>query len=209
MTTHDLAVNGNSAPRANQHDFAWSNALSFDFDKVPISKHTCHFWQEIEHILDRAPATTNRQPFKDLGRKDERCNDQSGEGLTNGQSRNEGNGHRELHRHPALNDVLDRFLEDRVTANQRGGKSNHTNPMKWLPQVEPDGGGGESNEKDTCQVQPIEAMLVVVIRIVVRNVRIRSRMLKRGRLTRMFCDGVHVCLLRGIPGRKHGSFEVA
>src|SRR5579862_1744036 len=214
MTTHDLAVNGNSAPRANQHDFAWSNALSFDFDKVPISKHTCHFWQEIEHILDRAPATTNRQPFKDLGRKDERCNDQSGEGLTNGQSRNEGNGHRELHRHPALNDVLDRFLEDRVTANQRSGKPNHTYPMKWLPQVEPHGGGGESNEKDTCHVQPLEAMLLVVIMIVdfgfvACNVRNRSRMLERGRLTRMFCDEAHVRLLRGISGRKRGSFEVA
>src|SRR5579862_6880754 len=156
MATHDLAVNGNSAPWANQHDFTWSNTLSFDLHEVPISKHTCRFCQEVEHVLNRAPATTNRQPFKDLGRKDERGDDQSGEELANGQSRNECDGHRELHRHPALNDVLEGFLKDRVAANQRGGKPNHANQMKWLPHVEPHGGGGESNEKDACQVQPLE-----------------------------------------------------
>src|SRR5579872_2556368 len=130
MTTHDLAIDRNSAPRSNENDFAWSNALSFGFDKVPISKHTCHSWKEIEHVLNRAPAPTNCQPFKDLGRKDERGDDQSGEELANGQSRNECDGHRELHRHSALNDVLDCFLKDRIAANQRGGKSNHTNPMQ-------------------------------------------------------------------------------
>src|SRR5580700_5870892 len=141
MTVHHLAVNGNSAPWENQHDFAWSDTPSFDFDEVPISKHTRRFWQEVEHVLNRAPATTNRQSFKDLGRKDERGDDQSGEELANGQSRNECDRHRELHRHPAFDDVLEGFLEDRVAANQRGRKSNHTNPMKWLPQVEPHGRG--------------------------------------------------------------------
>src|SRR5579862_9272740 len=106
MTTHDLAVNRDSAPWANQHDFAWSNAPGFDFHEVPISKHTCRFWQEVEHVLNRAPATTNRQPFKDFGRKHERRDDKSGEELANGQSRNECDGHRELHRHPAFDDVL-------------------------------------------------------------------------------------------------------
>lgn len=63
-------------------------------------------------------------------------------------------------------------------------------------------------------LKPAASQLPVVImmadfRFVVCNVRVRNGILERGRLPRMFCDGAHVRLLRGISGRKHESFEVA
>ena len=211
MTTHDLAVDGNPAPRANQHDFTWSNTLSLDFHEVPIPKHTCRLWQEVEHVLNRAPATTDRQPFENLGRKDERRDDQGGEELTDCQSSNKRNGHRELHRHPALDDVLERFFEDRIPTNQRGGEPNDADSMKRLPQMEPHCGGGEMQRRGHVQRPATQSQcswsccIVINFRCVVSNVRMRSQMLVRGRLIRMFCNGAHVRLLRGISG--HGNTD--
>src|SRR5438309_10628717 len=46
-------------------------------------------------------------------------------------------GHREFHRHLSFDDVLDRFLEDRIPADQRSCDANYTDARKWLPKPEP------------------------------------------------------------------------
>ena len=74
--------------------------------------------------------------------------------------------------------------------------------------MEPHRSGGECNEEDACYFEPLETVLVVMFLVInlgsmACNRRPRLRMFKNVRLVRMFCNGAHVRLLRGISG--HGS----
>ena len=75
----------------------------------------------------------------------------------------EGDGHGKFHRHAAFDDVLECFFEDGIAANQRGRQSDHADPMKRLPQVEPDRCCRERDEDDTENLGEFKAVFVVMI----------------------------------------------
>jgi hypothetical protein len=84
--------------------------------------------------------------------------------LSDSQCGRERDRHGKLHRHPALDDILECFFEDGITANQRGSQSNHTDSIKRLPQVEPDRRRRDCYEDDTENLDDFEATFMVVVR---------------------------------------------
>lgn len=78
--------------------------------------------------------------------------------------RGEPDGHGELHRHAALDDILERFLEDRITANHRGGQSKYTHLTKWLPQMKSDRRRRERDKENTKNLSDFKAVFMVVLR---------------------------------------------
>jgi hypothetical protein len=120
--------------------------------------------QEVQHVLNGAPPSANRQSLQNLGAQNKCSNDQSGEELADGQSGHECNGHRQFHRHAPLDDVLHRFLEDGIAADQSGCQSYYADAMEWLPQMKPDRCRRECYKQNTEHLYELEGVLMAVLK---------------------------------------------
>ena len=123
MPTDNLAVDRDACPWTSKNliadgDFTDGNVLPF-----PLSAHCCAARQQINQPLNRLAASTDRQTLQNLRHEDKKRDDESGKDFANRERRYDSDGHRELHRHAALRDVLVRFVKDRKAANQ---SANHT-----------------------------------------------------------------------------------
>jgi hypothetical protein len=61
----------------------------------------------------------------------------AGKKFADNRSRNDGDGHRELHRHASGEKVLKGLLQDRPTSHQEPDHRNHANGADRLPKFEP------------------------------------------------------------------------
>ena len=129
VATYNLAIDGDSAAGTNDNDFAGKDGLRGHFDNLAVPQHTGRLREEVQHVLDGSPAPADGQPFQNLGRQHKRGNHQRCKELADRQRRNQRDGHRELHRHAPLEDVLERLLEDRIAANQRSRQPDHAHPV--------------------------------------------------------------------------------
>src|SRR5437667_967726 len=131
--------------------------------------------KEIEQILNGSPASPNCETFQNFGGKHEASNDQRSEELSDSQRRDKSDGHREFHRHLSFDDVLDRFLEDRIPADQRSCDANYTDARKWLPKPEPYCRRSQCHKGNTNEFSPFQPVFVLfVLRAIAMLRRIRS-----------------------------------
>src|ERR1700677_1122540 len=112
MPVDDSTVHWDSAARSNDDDLSGKDRLRVHFENLIAPKNAGSLWKEVEHVLNRPSSTSHRQAFKYLGCQNEGCNDECGEELANSKRGDQGDGHGELHRHAAFEDILERFLKD-------------------------------------------------------------------------------------------------
>ena len=104
--------------------------------------------QKIQHVLNGASAAAHGQTFKDFGSEDEGGDHQRSKELANGQRRDQRDGHRKLHRHAPLDDVLECFFEDGIAADQRRSQAQSRSLAEKAPTVKPDRRSGNGNKDD-------------------------------------------------------------
>src|ERR1700730_6973949 len=136
MPIDDLSIHGDSAARSNDDDLSGENCLSVHFDNLIASENAGRLRKEVEHVLNSTSSAPHRQAFKYLGCQNERGDDECGEELADRKRRDQGDGHGEFHRHAAFEDVLERFFEDGIAANECGDQTDDTYPMKRIPKME-------------------------------------------------------------------------
>jgi len=119
--------------------------------------------EKIEKALDSPPASSNREPLQYLGGKHEAGDNQGGEELSNCQSRQERDGHREFHRHFAFNDVFESFPENGVSADQGGHDADDADVRKRLPKPKPDCSGSHGHESDADEFGRLDSMFVFFV----------------------------------------------
>jgi len=166
VAAYNLAIDGDSAAGTNDNDFAGKDSLRGHFDNLAVPQHTGHLRQEIQHVLNGAPPSADRQPLQNLGSQHKCGNHQSGEELADGQSGDERYRHRQFHRHAPLNNVLESLFEDRVTADQCRRQTDHADAMKRLPQMEPDRCRRQCHKQNTEHLDELEGVLMAVFMIV-------------------------------------------
>jgi len=84
--------------------------------------------------------------------------------LSNRQSREKRDGHREFHRHLSLNDVLEGFLENGKSADQGSRNADYADMRKRLPQSKPNRRrrqGHKSNADKLCPVHLLPVFFVL------------------------------------------------
>ncbi|GAA3277586.1 hypothetical protein GCM10020258_59430 [Sphingomonas yabuuchiae] len=119
-------------------------------------------WAETPASRDRLAAAPDRQALQYLSDEHEQRDDQRCEELADRRRRDDGDRHRQLHRHAALEDVLESFLYDRPTADKEARDADHANGGEWLPSTKPDERCGKRDKSDANGFLPLERMLVVV-----------------------------------------------
>ena len=178
---YDLAIDGNPAAGTNEDHLSGEDRICRHFENLTVSKHAGDLRKKIQHVLNGTPPASYGQSFEDFGREHERGDYQRGKELADCQRGDECDGHRQLHRHPAFDDVLECFFEDGITADQRGHQSDHADPVKRLPQMEPDRRRRECDEDDTENLDDFKAVFMVVVMIVFsRCFAVRKRMRNGG-----------------------------
>ena len=121
--------------------------------------------QKIQQVADGATTAADSQPFEHLGKENERRNHQRREELADGQRRQQRDRHRQLHRHPALADILPRLVEDRPAPDQRSEESQHAQARERYPDSEPHGGSDERSAADAHQFLPFDAAVLDLARL--------------------------------------------
>src|SRR5207249_10165012 len=105
--------------------------------------------QGVDQGSDRTPPTTNRVTFDHLGEEHEKRDDERGEKLPDAKRGDERNGHRQLHRHAPLAQILPRLFENGESTDKRGRKSE---AIARQPVPPPSGQAGHDDE--THQSKP-------------------------------------------------------
>jgi hypothetical protein len=158
-----LAIDRDSVAGANEDNLAGEDGIGGHIEGLAGSQHACSLRQKVEHVLNGTAATAYGQPFEDFSPQNEGCDHQSCKVFPDRQRGEECDGHREFHRHAALDDVLQRLLEDGVAPNQRGHQADYADPMKRLPKMEPDCRRRQGNKDHTKNFNEFKAMFMGVV----------------------------------------------
>src|SRR5580704_8395254 len=162
MPIHDRSIDRDSAARSNDDDFSGENRLSVHFDNLIAPENAGRLRKEVEHVLNGTTPTTYSKPLKDLRCENECSNDQRREELADCKGGAKGDGHGEFHGHAALDDVLECFLEDGISADECGDKAKNAYPMKRLPKMEPDRRRRERHENNAENIDDLKVVVMIV-----------------------------------------------
>jgi hypothetical protein len=116
---------------------------------------------------DRLPASPDRQPLKDFSDQHKEGDDKDSSKLSNEQSRQKSDGHGQLHRHSAFDQVFESFFEDGPAANERRHDADYTDSREWLPDAKPYSENSDTNKRYPCEVTPASSVVVVTVLAVV------------------------------------------
>src|SRR5690242_2573888 len=94
--------------------------------------------QQVQQIAYGTPSTAHGEPFQHLRHEHKYSNNERGEEFTDTKRCNQRDGHRKLHGHAALPDVLERLPEDRISAKEDTCNANDADMREWLPDAKPD-----------------------------------------------------------------------
>jgi len=97
-------------------------------------------------------------PFENLRRKNERGDDQRREEFPDGERGDKCDRHGKLHRHAALKNVLERFPEDGIPADQRGHQTDDAHAGERLPKAKPDGYCSQRHKDNAEHLQKFKAV---------------------------------------------------
>jgi hypothetical protein len=158
-------IHRNSSARFDDHGVADPDLVGGDFDYFTISTDRDCSGQKIEKVLNGPPSAPDRETLENLGSQHENCNHQGGKEFSDHQRRKQGDGHRQLHRHLALDDVFKGFMKNGIAANQGRQNADHADVRKGLPNLKPDGRRRQRHKRDSRQLKPFDTMLVGWFRV--------------------------------------------
>ena len=160
----------------NLDDLTWMDAVRTELFGSAISSNCYFAWQQVQEIFDCSASAPDRESFEHFCNQDEQHNDQCGEELADRKCRQNSDGHREFHRHPALHYIFPSFFENGINTDQRARNANDTDAGKRLPHMEPDQGSRQCHQCDSYSILPFEA---VVMSFVVMLLQMRPGMALR------------------------------
>src|SRR5580698_853576 len=179
MPIHDRSIDRDSAARSNDNDLSGENCLSVHFDNLIAPENAGRLRKEVEHVLNGTTPTTYSKPLKDLRCKNECSNDQRREELADCKRGDKGDGHGEFHGHAALDDVLECFLEDGISADECGDQANNAYPMKRLPKMEPDCCCRQCDKDHAKNFKKFKTMFVIIMMVMILAVRMILGVIRR------------------------------
>jgi hypothetical protein len=128
MTAQHAAVDRDAAAWADENGIADTQFVRLNVANRSLAPHRDRSRQEIQKILDRAPAPGHRHTLKHLGDKNEQADDERREELPDRGRGNNGDGHRQFHRHAAGKNILDRLLENRPATKHQADHADRADP---------------------------------------------------------------------------------
>jgi hypothetical protein len=162
MASYYFAVDRDACPRANKDLIVNRNLTDPNILPFSVPADSCDARQQVNQALNRLAASTDRQALQNLCREDEKCDHESGKNLANGERSDDGNSHREFHRHAALGYVFVSFMKDRKAANQGAYHSRGSDVGIRRAAKKPDGSCCRSDEQDAVNVPPVQSMSMIV-----------------------------------------------
>ena len=163
MARRARAVDGDAPAGSDKDRIADGKVLGRDGTDGAGAAHSDLARQEFEKIADRLAATTYGHALEHLRDQDEESDDERGEELADRRRRDDGDRHRQLHRHAPLEEVLERLLEDRPAADQQAGDADYADRGNRLPYPEPERPRGKRNEGNPHGFHPSKGMVMVVV----------------------------------------------
>jgi len=115
-------------------------------------------------VPDGPPTPRDREPFEHLRDEDKQHDDECREHLTDAHRRGDGEGHRELHRHPTLAQSQERLLVDRVSADDHAGDSHDVHAREAGPPAEPGASGHDGDERDAHDLASVGPTILRMVR---------------------------------------------
>src|SRR6266545_1662361 len=152
VAARDHSVHRHARAGFDDYHVAHAHFIEAYRARLALAPHERLARQQIEQVLHRPSAAPDRQPFQDFRDQHEEDDDERGEDFGDRQRRADGDGHREFHRHPALGEGRDGFLEDRIAADQRRYETDCAEMRVRLPGPEPERDDGEPYETYTDQL---------------------------------------------------------
>ena len=140
---HD-AVDRHPAARIDQDRFADRELIGVDVADRRLPRRTATVpRQEIEKVAIARAAARDRQALRDLGDQDEQGDHERGEELPDRGRGDDGDGHRQLHGHAPLDDVLKCFPNIGQPPTEQSGDTDDADGPHRLPDAEPHQGCGQ------------------------------------------------------------------
>jgi hypothetical protein len=109
-------------------------------------------WKEIQQSLYGPTATTHGHSFQYLGDQHEQSDDQRREELTYRQCSDDGDAHRQFHRHTSVGDGFDGFAQNRIHPDGCSDDPHDTDLGPWFPYTEADYSAGKCDNRNACKV---------------------------------------------------------
>jgi hypothetical protein len=186
---------------ADEDDLPGNDRIRFHFDDLLIAQHACRLRQEIQHVLNGAPATAYGESFKNLGGQDESGNNQRGKKFSDGKCGDQRDGHGKLHGHAALDDVLECLLEDWVATDECSCQSDHADAVKRFPEVKPHCCGRKRYKDDPEDLCDFKTMFMVMMVVRIRRFRQMDAgfgdLAEVSRYVLLMCDSLLMCYGHG------------
>ena len=163
MAAEHGAVDGHARAGVHEHGVADPELGGIRIAQPARATDRNRARQEIQEITDCVPSTRDRHALQHFSNEHEQRNDERGEKLADGRRRHDRDGHRQFHRHAPGDQVLQRLLEDRPAADQQADDADQAHARDRLPDPEPHGRRGQSDEPDACCLEPREGMCMVML----------------------------------------------
>src|SRR5579872_7120992 len=159
--TKDNSIHRYVPARLYDDRFVNLNLIGRYFNHLTVAADCNGSGEKIEKTLNGPPASANCETLQNLSGQDEASDNQSGEELSNRQSREESDGHREFHRHLSLNDILESLFENRISADQRCRDADDADVRKRLPEPKPDRSGSHGHKSNAGEFSPFHSVIVL------------------------------------------------
>ena len=158
---HD-SVHRNAGAGLHDDQVTWGDARGLDLLLDRSSLHERGLGQEIDQVSDGPAAPRDREPFEHLRDEDEQHDDERREYFADAHRRADGEGHRELHRHPTFAQRQERLAEDGVSADDHSHNSHEINAREAGPPAEPGASGHDGGERDAHELASVDPTILGV-----------------------------------------------
>ncbi|HUM13915.1 MAG TPA: hypothetical protein VLT82_23405 [Myxococcaceae bacterium] len=164
----DEAVDWNPCAGPNEDEVPASQVVDGDLDRSSSALQGRLLRHEVEQGLDGVPSPRHRHVLEHFCHEDEEDDDARREGFADAQGRKNGDGHRQLHRHPTLQKGLEGLPVDGVAARHGRHNGDDVDAAGRNPKMEATHERRSRNEANSRQFHHAD---VVVAFCVVRSRR--------------------------------------
>ena len=116
--------------------------------------------QEFDKFANCMPSTRDRHALQDLGDEHKQRDNKRGEEFADRGGSNDGNRHRQFHRHAPREDVFQSLTENRPASDQEADHPKDAETPYRFPEFEPNRRGCDGDKRDARGVLPRKTVLM-------------------------------------------------
>src|SRR5882762_5314998 len=160
MAAHHRTIHRNSASRLDENNVTHQHLLNPQLSPSSALIHRCSGRQQIDQVANRVPPAAHGEPLEDFRHEHEQSDHQCRENFPDRQRRQNRDGHREFHRHLPFENILNRFAEYRVSANDGANYAGKDKMKTRVYSPKPKYARCDRHKADSNGLAPIQTMLV-------------------------------------------------